>query len=132
VAELRPHVGELRALGVNVAVISNGAPNFMRGFIEDLELPPTLSVFTDEKRLTYKLAGWRSNTPLSLIWKTLAKGVVSGFKQRQKKVMGNVFQLGGVAIIKPNGDMPWHFGSAYAGDHPPLATLLAEVRKAVA
>jgi hypothetical protein len=132
VAELRPHIDEIRAMGVNLAVVGNGAPNFLRGFVEDLQIPPTLPVLTDEKRLTYRAAGWTRATPLSLMLKSFAKGVVASFKYRQKRVMGDVFQLGGVAVIKPDGSMPWHFGSTYAGDHPPLETVLAEVRKAAA
>lgn len=119
-------------MGVNLAVIGNGAPNFLRGFLEELEVPPSLPVFTDEKRVSYKAAGWRRNTPPSQLWKTFAKGIVANFKHRQKSVQGDVFQLGGVAIVRPDGSMPWHFGSAYAGDHAPLATLLAEVKKAAA
>jgi hypothetical protein len=132
VAELRPHVDEIKAMGVNLAVIGNGAPNFLRGFLEDLKVPPSLPVYTDEKRLSYKAAGWRRNTPITKAWLSLAKGVVSHFKNPQVGVQGDAFQLGGVAIIRPDGTMPWHYGSGYAGDHPPLATLMAEVKKAVA
>jgi NAD(P)-dependent dehydrogenase (short-subunit alcohol dehydrogenase family) len=47
----------------------------------------------------------------------------SGF--RPASVQGDVWQLGGVFVIRPGGDVTYRYVSRDAGDHPPVAAILA-------
>jgi NAD(P)-dependent dehydrogenase (short-subunit alcohol dehydrogenase family) len=47
----------------------------------------------------------------------------SGF--RPARVQGDVWQLGGVFVIRPGGDLTYRYVSSDAGDHPPVAAILA-------
>jgi hypothetical protein len=126
VAELRPHVQELRNKGAVVAVIGNGWPGVARRFVRDLELPPEVRVLTDHSRESYRLAGFHRG-----IWRTLGPAALAnsfdflrrGF--RQKGVQGDPWQQGGTLVVAKGGDVLFSHASANVGDHPPPERLIA-------
>ncbi len=45
--------------------------------------------------------------------------------------MGSSLQQGGLALVKPDGSVPYLYRSREAGDHPTSAEVLASVKKAL-
>lgn len=110
-------------------VIGSGAPNFARGFQEKMDVP-SLPILSDEKRASFAAAGMRARQSMWNLPKTIARGILTNFKHPQKKILGDPFQLGGVLIVRPDGEVTYAFHSEWAGQHPPVPTLLAEALKA--
>jgi hypothetical protein len=131
VAELRPHVEELRAMGVEPFVIGSGTPAEAALFVAQ-QHTESLPVFSDEALTSYRAAELKRSLGATLHPRTWWKGIKSFVKHPQGKTAGDPWQLGGAMIVKPGGDVTWRFASAVAGDHPAIATLLDEARKAVA
>jgi hypothetical protein len=120
-----------QTLGVQVVVIGHSSLRYARAFVEEtgIELP----VFVDEKRVLYKALEFKRPILAFLtpkVFKRAAEARKEGFKQ--PGVHGDAFQLGGVVLRMPDGSMPFRYASRFAGDHPKLEDLKAEVRKAVA
>jgi hypothetical protein len=114
VAEFRPHVPKLKEAGVQVAVIGSGAPNFLRGFKENV--PIDAPVFSDEKLASYNALEMHRGIKTFLDPRIALKaGAI--FKYRQKKTMGEPTQQGGVIVVRPDGTMPFKFLSRFPGDH---------------
>lgn len=128
---MRPHVEELRGLGVEPFVIGSGTPAQAAKFQHHLQAE-TLPILTDEALATYRAAGFKRSMGATLHPRSWWKGIKSIGKHPQRKTAGDPWQLGGAMVVKPDGDVSWRFASAVGGDHPALATLLAEARKAVA
>jgi hypothetical protein len=128
VAELRPHLATLRQ-SVDPVVIGSGAPNFARGFQEAMKVPD-LPIFSDEERKSFAAAGMKPKQRLADLYKTVARGLVTFWKHPQTKVLGDAAQLGGVVIVRPGGEVTYRFASEWAGQHPPIPTLLDEALKA--
>jgi peroxiredoxin len=114
VAEFRPHVEALRQKGVGVFIVGSGAPNFARGFKENMGVD--FPIFSDEKRASYQALemhrGWHTFLNPGMILKA---GAV--FKYRQRRTMGDNTQQGGVIVVMPDGTMPFKFLSRFPGDH---------------
>jgi hypothetical protein len=134
VAELRPRVQEIRQAGGDLVVVGSGAPMFLDGFRELLGLDeePRVEVYTDPSLASYKLLGFKRGVfstfdPRSAA--PYARALTSGHKQG--RTQGDSFQQGGVVVIRPDGSMPFHFASAYGGDHPPPDEVVEAVRRAV-
>ncbi len=130
VAEFRPHVDEVKQAGLELAIIGSGTPHFAKAFLEDLKLGD-LPVYCDQELKSFAAAELRRSWGTVLDPRALAKGLVA-MKYKQKKTMGDATQQGGVLIVRPDGTIPYHFVSRFAGDHAKNATILAEVKKAAA
>jgi hypothetical protein len=131
VAELRPHVDELRALGVEPWVIGSGTPAEAREFQRHVHAE-SLPVLVDQKLATYQAAGWKRSMGATLHPSSWLHGIKSMIAHPQRKTAGDPWQLGGAMIVRPDGEVTWSFKSEAGGHHPPVATLVAEARKAVA
>jgi alkyl-hydroperoxide reductase/thiol specific antioxidant family protein len=131
VAELRPHVEELRAIGVEPFVIGSGTPEQAAKFQQHVHAEG-LPILSDEALASYRAAELKRSMGATLHPKSWWKGVKSFAKHPQGKTAGDPWQLGGAMIVKRDGDVSWRFASAVGGDHPAIATLLDEARKAVA
>lgn len=128
---MRPHVEELRRIGVEPYVIGSGTPEQARHFqqhVDAMELP----IFSDEKLASYQAAGLKRSMAATLSPRTWWKGARSMASHRQGKTAGDPWQLGGAMIVRPDGEVTWRFASEVSGDHPAIATLLDEARKAAA
>ena len=132
VAEFRPHVEPLRALGVSPYVIGNGTPEEAHQFAELLDTGD-LPILSDQRRVTYRAMGFhRSLVDTMLKPSTWLRGLKIAFKHRQGKLMGDPWQLGGAAAIRRDGSEVWRYVSTSGGDHPTIAALDAAARAAVA
>jgi NAD(P)-dependent dehydrogenase (short-subunit alcohol dehydrogenase family) len=127
---LRERVDEIRDLGAELVVVGNGAMNFAEAFREDYSLDSPLLIDPDLR--AYRAAGLRRGRvealsprmPLNAL-RALSKG------SRQGSVQGDVWQLGGVFVIRPGGDLAYRYVSREAGDHAPPEAILESLSKDV-
>jgi len=124
VAQLRDAQHEIRERGAELVIVGNGAPHFARAFREDFALDGPLLV--DPELRAYRSAGLRRGrveifSP-RVAWNGL-RAIRSG--ARQQAVQGDPWQLGGVFVIRPDGKLTFAHRSREAGDHAPVADVLA-------
>ena len=129
-AELRPHVDELRASGVEPYVIGSGTPAEARDFQRHVGAE-SLPVLVDPALASYAAAGWKRSMGATLHPKSWAHGIKAMIKHPQRKTAGDPWQLGGAMIVRPDGDVTFRYKSETGGDHPSPAALVDEARKAV-
>ena len=128
-AELRPHVNELRGTGVDPVVIGSGTPAQARDFQQHVHAEE-LPVVVDQALASYRAAGMKRSVFRTFHPKSWLKGVKSMIAHPQRRTAGDPWQLGGAMIVRPDSEITYHFVSDAAGDHPPIATLVDEARKA--
>lgn len=101
-----------------------------RDFREKLGVGAT--IWVDKLRETYRHLGFKRGVWGSLFspkmlrhgWRALRAGF------RQSLPLGDPWQQGGVLVVRKGGDVVYAFASAEAGDHPPIAEVLAAGRRA--
>jgi NAD(P)-dependent dehydrogenase (short-subunit alcohol dehydrogenase family)/peroxiredoxin len=125
---LRDRVDEIRDLGAELVVVGNGAPNFAAAFREDYRLDSPLLV--DPELRAYRAAGLRRGRveALSPLLPLHALRALSG-GSRQGSVQGDLWQLGGVFVIRPGGELAYCYVSREAGDHAPVEEILEALSK---
>jgi peroxiredoxin len=132
VAEFRPHVEELRQLGVSAYVIGSGTPDQAHQFAELLQTGD-LPILSDQRRVTYRAMQFRRSVTATMLHpSTWLRGLKIAFKYRQGRTMGDPWQLGGAAVIRRDGSEAWRYVSEAGGDHPTIAALLDAARAAAA
>jgi NAD(P)-dependent dehydrogenase (short-subunit alcohol dehydrogenase family) len=121
---LRDQIGEIRAQGAELVIVGNGAPNFALAFREDFELDCPLLV--DPELRAYRAAGLRRGR-VELLSPRLPLHALRALRSgsRQAGVQGDPWQLGGVFVIRPDGDLTYRYASREAGDHAPIGEILA-------
>lgn len=132
IARLREILPEVRAMGVDVAVIGNGTPFMAQAFVEDYAFD--VPVFTNPERDVYQALGAKRPSWAFILnprfyvnsLRVLSKG------HRQGKTQGDKAQLGGVFIVLPGGVMPYAHRSEIAGDIPGNDRVLRELRGVLA
>jgi hypothetical protein len=118
VAELRPHLSDMRRKGANVAIVGNGLPAMAKGFIERLKLGGEATVLTDPSRETYRLAGLRRG-----VWATLGpRALVNLLRALRKrlgtgKIEGDPWQQGGTLVVGRGGEVLFRYAGEHQGDH---------------
>ena len=109
-------------------MVGNGATNFAAAFREDYQLDSPLLV--DPELRAYRAAGLRRGRVevLSprLPWNALR---ALGGGSRQGSVQGDLWQLGGVFVIRSGGELAYRYVSREAGDHAPLEEILDALSK---
>jgi peroxiredoxin len=123
VEEFKPQIQKLRDAGVSFAVIGTGAPNFVQGFKDRMELD--VPVYSDEKKASYQALRMKRGLFTLLDPRVVFKNFLAPFKYRQRKTMGDPLQQGGVAVVRPDGTMPFKHISQFAGDHPKPEAVVA-------
>lgn len=121
---MRDRIDDIRTRGAELVVVGNGAPHFAAVFREDFALDGPLLV--DPELRAYRAAGLRRGRvealspklPLNAL-RALRRGA------RQQGVQGDPWQLGGVFVIRPGGELSFRHVSREAGDHPPVDAILA-------
>jgi NAD(P)-dependent dehydrogenase (short-subunit alcohol dehydrogenase family) len=121
---LRGQVDEIRSRGAELVIVGNGAQSFAAAFRDDFELDCPILVDPDLK--AYRAAGLRRGR-VELLSPRLPGNALRAFRSgsRQTGVQGDPWQLGGVFVIRPSGDLMYRAVSREAGDHPPVAEILA-------
>jgi dehydrogenase/reductase SDR family protein 12 len=105
-----------REQDAEVVIVGNGNQTFAEAFREEFEIEGLLLI--DPDLHAYRAAGLRRGrreiTSPRLIGNTL-RALLSG--ARQASVQGDPWQLGGVFVFAPGGELRFQFRSAAAGDH---------------
>jgi hypothetical protein len=126
VAQLRPHLPEIRSAGCEVVAIGSGAPHFVAGFRETTGFDGP--VYCDPELVAYGAAGLH-RSGLRLLdprgVADLARALSRG--ARQTRVQGDVSQLGGVLVVRPPGEVVYRYASGRPGDLAPVGEILAAV-----
>ncbi len=126
---MRPHVEELRKLGVEPYVIGSGNQEQAREFAE-LVGAGDVPILSDSKLVSYRAAGMKRSVGATLSLKGLMSYVRAFKRFKQGKTAGDPWQLGGAFIVKPSGEITYAYRSAFGGDHPAPQLLVEEARKA--
>lgn len=121
---MRGREDEIRARGAELVIVGNGAASFARAFREDYALDGPLLV--DPELRAYRAAGLRRGR-VEALSPRLARNALRALRTgaRQGEVQGDAWQLGGVFVIRPSGDLAYRYVSREAGDHPPVDDVLA-------
>jgi len=122
---------ELAALGVRLVFIGNGEPAYARDFQAERHVTAPLYVSPDLS--AYAAFDFNHGVGSTLSPGALghaARALLGGF--RQGPTRGAPFQQGGVALVLPDGRVPYLYRSGEAGDHPSTAAVLAAVKAAIA
>ena len=117
-------------LGAQVVVIGHSSLRYALAFVKETAID--LPVYVDEKRVLYEALEFKRPLLSFLnprVFKRAADARKEGFSQ--PGVHGDAFQLGGVILRMPDGSTPYKYASQFAGDHPPLEDLKAEIRRAL-
>ncbi len=113
---MRDAIDSWEARGTRVVIIGNGNRDFAEAFREEFGIGGLLLV--DPELHAYRAAGLRrghreivSPKLLGNAFRALRSGA------RQTSVQGDPWQLGGVFVIGPGGEMLFEYRSSEAGDH---------------
>jgi NAD(P)-dependent dehydrogenase (short-subunit alcohol dehydrogenase family) len=120
---LRDRIGDIRARGAELVIVGNGAENFAAAFREDFDLD--CPILVDPELRAYRTAGLRRGR-VELLSPRLPGNALRALRagSRQTGVEGDPWQLGGVFVIRPGGDLTYRYVSREAGDHPPVDDIL--------
>jgi peroxiredoxin len=106
--------------GVELVVIGQGDPEDAEKFRRSQHVDE-LAVYTDKKRESYKAAGTKIATFSELLGaRVVGRGIRSSAvnKVLQGKTVGHPAQLGGVIIVKADGQIAYSHLSSDASDYP--------------
>lgn len=113
---MRDPIAAWRNQDIGVVMIGNGSRDFAEDFRREFEIEGQLLV--DPDLHAYRAAGLRRGrrelTSPQLVGNTI-RALRSG--ARQTKVLGDPWQLGGVFVFGPGGELRFQYASAAAGDH---------------
>jgi NAD(P)-dependent dehydrogenase (short-subunit alcohol dehydrogenase family) len=127
---LRDQIEEIRSRGAELVIIGNGAPSFAAAFRDDFQLDCPLLV--DPELRAYRAAGLRRGR-VEVLSPRLPLNALRALRSgsRQTGVQGDPWQLGGVFVIQPRGDLAYRYLSREAGDHPPVDEILSALEEGV-
>jgi NAD(P)-dependent dehydrogenase (short-subunit alcohol dehydrogenase family) len=125
---LRDRIEEIRALDAELVIVGNGAQSFAAAFREDYDLDCPLLV--DPELRAYRAAGLRRGR-VELLSPRLPRNALRALRAgyRQTDVQGDPWQLGGVFVIRPGGELAYRYVSREAGDHAPIDDILAALEE---
>jgi hypothetical protein len=108
--------------GARIVFVGNGSPHFIGVFKADLQLDGA-PVYTDPSLTSFRAAGFKRGFLLALGPQALANGLhmlAKGYRQGpMDKATGDLWQLGGLVVIKPGGRIAYHYISLVMGDYAP-------------
>ena len=126
-ADVRPLIEPVRALGAALVVIGQGTVEEARAF--SAEQAVDVQIVTDPTRQAYcamEMRRSRGSVLSARVFRRALRAWGRGF--RQTRPAGDPFQQGGVVIIDGTGVERYVFISREAGDHPPPEDILAALR----
>jgi peroxiredoxin len=129
VAQLRDALDGIRAAGAELVVVGSGRPEHARDFRDERQLRFPLLV--DPGLESFRAAGLRRGV-LSTVGPRALGHALRALRSgaRQGATRGDPWQLGGVLVIRPTGEVAYRHASREAGDHPPVGEILAALRDA--
>ena len=121
---MRDEEPEIEKRGGRLVIIGNGRPEHAKAFA--LRMGMTGGVYTDPSRATYRALGMRGGIKHSLDLE-LFGNALRAFRggHRQKALQGDPWQQGGAIVVSPDSTLEYAYVSRTAGDHPPVAEILA-------
>ena len=121
---MRDYVPEIRRQGAELVIVGNGSRYFASTFREELGLDCPLLV--DPELQAYRAAGLRRGR-VEILSPRVPLNAMRAFWNgaRQHGVHGDPWQLGGVFVLRPGGELVYRYLSREAGDHAPIADVLA-------
>lgn len=113
---MRDPIQTWRSQGVDVVIIGNGNREFAEDFRKEFEIEGRLLV--DPDLHAYRAAGLRRGRR-EIASPQLVGNAIRALRKgaRQTKVMGDPWQLGGVFVFAPGGELRFRYASVAAGDH---------------
>ncbi|MBE0585521.1 MAG: AhpC/TSA family protein [Desulfofustis sp.] len=120
------HHSDFSEKGGNLVVIGNGRPEQLAALRAATGYRGIL--LTDPERKTYTFLGLNRSIGGVVGLKMLTRAVqslASGY--RPGALQGDALQLGGAVTITVDNRVTYFFKSAEAGEHPPVADLLASI-----
>ena len=122
--QLHREQDSFQSRGASLALVAVGAPSAIGPFREATGV--TAPVFVDPTRATYGALGMRrgARTYLSTAFvRNMLRAVRSGL--HVTGIAGDVWQQGGVLVVRPGGEVLYRSLAATAGDHPPVTDVRA-------
>jgi NAD(P)-dependent dehydrogenase (short-subunit alcohol dehydrogenase family) len=121
---LRDRIEGIRSRGAELVIVGNGAAHFAAAFREDYRLDCPLLV--DPELRAYRAAGLRRGR-VEALSPRLPRNALRALRagSRQGAIQGDPWQLGGVFVIRRDGELAYRYVSREAGDHPPVDDVLA-------
>jgi hypothetical protein len=124
VADLTKYAKDFEDRQMQLVVIGNGAPNFIKAFREDTGYQGKL--FTDPSLNTYKTLNLKRSVGSLFGLKSVKEGLraaVSGYLQTE--IQGDALQQGGAIIVGPGDVLHYVYRNSEAGDHAPIQEMLS-------
>jgi hypothetical protein len=115
----------MRAAGAELAFVGNGNRRYAAAFREELGLGAP--IYVDTTLESYRALGMKRGMVATVLspraWGHGLRALRGG--ARQKGIKGDAWQLGGTLVVRPGGQVAYRHLSREAGDHPPVADVLA-------
>ncbi len=122
--QLHRELHTIRSRGAELVVVGQGNSRWARAFRERLAL--SSPVYVDPEREIYAALGMKRGVASQLTlgalrnyWRALRSG------HFPRGLLGDTLQQGGVLVVLPGGRIAYRYLSREAGDHPPVADVLA-------
>lgn len=127
-AQLCQHQAQFKQLNVEVLLVSFGAPEVAKVWLE--ETCPSFHLLLDPERSVYRTYGlersWRRSWNLKTLWRYLQL-LRAGRKWRG--IQGDSAQLGGNVIVDRKGIVRLVYRSRDPTDRPPVSELLTILQR---
>jgi peroxiredoxin len=126
VTALRPRLGELAVLNVDVVIVGSGTPEHLARFVEREDLArPNVHGFTDPSLEVYRAAGfvrsvWGTFGPTALV--QAARAWLHG--HRNGRPQGDLYQQGGALYVTRAGTLAFYHRATTLGDHVRLGDVV--------
>ncbi len=113
--------------GAKIHFIGNGAASMIKVFKEELGILDA-PMYTDRELVSFRAAGFKRGFLASMGPRSMANQVkllTEGHRPGTPQMgVGDLWQLGGILVIKPTGRVAYHYISVAQGDFPPEEEIL--------
>ncbi len=115
--------------GAKMVFVGNGSSAFMLRFKEDLNIRDAV-IYTDPTLGAFRAAGFKRGFLAALGPKSLAAGLkmfqTGGRQASYSGESGDLWQLGGIVVVKRDGTIAYHHINQALGDYPPDSDVKTE------